>query len=347
MYTFDEILQRMLAKVPNTLDKREGAVIYDALAPAARELADMYEAIEEKLRNTFAGTADREWLIKCCAEIGITPNPATYAVRKGTFTPTTLEIPIGERFNLEDLNFIVTEKVEDGVYLLQCEEKGVAGNYGTGNLVPIQYIQGLQSAYLTGEIVIYGEEEEETEVLRQRYFDTLPTMTLDGNVGQYSKWTREYAGIGNFKIFPLWNGKNTVKVSILSSENTIANEQLIADYQNYLDPDSEGLGMGKAPIGAVVTVATATEKPINVEATVILRAGYDQIIGLEDQLKDYFKSLNYVRTSVSYVAVSAVIQNNESIDMVIDVTINGGKVNIELGDEEIAKLGTLTVHEEE
>lgn len=347
MYTFDEILQRMLAKVPNTLDKREGAVIYDALAPAARELADMYEAIEEKLRNTFAGTADREWLIKCCAEIGITPNPATYAVRKGTFTPTTLEIPIGERFNLEDLNFIVTEKVEDGVYLLQCEEKGVAGNYGTGNLVPIQYIQGLQSAYLTGEIVIYGEEEEETEVLRQRYFDTLPTMTLDGNVGQYSKWTREYAGIGNFKIFPLWNGKNTVKVSILSSENTIASEQLIADYQNYLDPDSEGLGMGKAPIGAVVTVATATEKPINVEATVILRAGYDQIIGLEDQLKDYFKSLNYVRTSVSYVAVSAVIQNNESIDMVIDVTINGGKVNIELGDEEIAKLGTLTVHEEE
>lgn len=347
MYTFDEILQRMLAKVPNTLDKREGAVIYDALAPAARELADMYEAIEEKLRNTFAGTADREWLIKCCAEIGITPNPATYAVRKGTFTPTTLEIPIGERFNLEGLNFIVTEKVEDGVYLLQCEEKGVAGNYGTGNLVPIQYIQGLQSAYLTGEIVIYGEEEEETEVLRQRYFDTLPTMTIDGNVGQYSKWTREYEGIGNFKIFPLWNGKNTVKVSILSSENTIASEQLIADYQNYLDPDSEGLGMGKAPIGAVVTVATATEKPINVEATVILRAGYDQIIGLEDQLKDYFKSLNYVRTSVSYVSVSAVIQNNESIDMVIDVTINGGKVNIELGDEEIAKLGTLTVHEEE
>ena len=347
MYTFEEILQRMLAKVPNTLDKREGAVIYDALAPAARELADMYEAIEEKLRNTFAGTADREWLIKCCAEIGVTPHSATYAVRKGTFTPTTLEINIGERFSFEDLNFIVTEKVENGVYLLQCEEAGIAGNYGTGNLVPIQYIQGLESAYLTGEIVIYGEEEEETEALRQRYFDTLPTMTLDGNVGQYSKWTREYAGIGNFKIFPLWNGKNTVKVSILSSENTLASSQLISDYQNYLDPDSEGLGMGKAPIGAVVTVSTATEKPINVEATIILRTGYDQVIGLDEELKDYFKSLNYVRNSVSYIAISAVLQNNASIDMVIDVTINGGKVNIDLGEEEIAKLGTLTIHTED
>ena len=64
---FETILQRMLDRVPNTFDKREGAVIYDALAPAARELANMYDAIDEKLRNTFAGTADRDWLINRCA----------------------------------------------------------------------------------------------------------------------------------------------------------------------------------------------------------------------------------------------------------------------------------------
>lgn len=356
---FDTILQRMLDRVPNTFDKREGAVIYDALAPAARELANMYDAIDEKLRNTFAGTADREWLIKRCQEIGISPNPATYAVRKGVFTPATLEIAIGERFNFDDLNFVVIEKLETaGEYALQCETIGTAGNYGTGALIPIQYIKGLETATLTSTVMIYGENEEETEALRQRYFDTLPTMTLDGNVAQYSKWCREFGGIGNFKIFPEWNGKNTVKVSILSSENTVANKALIDDFQEYLDPPTgtindtptaegypqgRGLGMGKAPIGAICTVTTATKKTINVQATVLLREGYDQPVGLQQQLIDYLKTLNYVRDTVSYVAISAVFANNESIDVVLDVTVNGGKTNITLGDEEIAELGDLNV----
>lgn len=356
---FETILQRMLANVPDTFDKREGSVIYDALAPAARELANMYDEIQKKLDNTFAGTADREWLIKRCAEIGIAPNEATYAVRKGVFTPSTLEIAIGERFNFDDLNFIVTEKLETaGEYALQCETKGTAGNFGTGALIPIQYIQGLETATLTGEILIYGEDEEETEVLRQRYFDTLPTMTIDGNVAQYSKWCREYEGIGNFKIFPEWNGKNTVKVSILSSENTVASSTLIEDFQNYLDPPTStiddnkesqnypqgrGLGMGQAPIGAICTVTTASEKAINIVASVLLREGYDNVVGLEQQLTDYLKGLNYTRTTVSYVAISAIFANNESVDMVIDITVNGVKTNIELGDEEVAKLGTLNV----
>lgn len=352
---FEEILQQMLDKVPNTFDKREGSVIYDALAPAARELANMYLAIDERLKNTFAGTADREWLINRCAEIGIAPFEATYAIRKGVFSPSTLEIAIGERFSFEDVNFVVTEKLEAGVYSLQCEEAGAVGNLGVGYMIPINYIQGLETAELTGEIIIYGEDEEDTEALRQRYFDTLPTMTIDGNIAQYEKWCREYAGIGNYKIFSEWNGKNTVKVSILSSENTPASSQLIEDYQNYLDPPTgtindtltapdypqgRGVGMGKAPIGAIVTVSTATEVPVNVSAKVILRTGYDRVVGLEDEITAYLHGLNYERTIVSYVAISAVIQNNASIDTVVEVTINGGTENVELSEEEIAKLGT-------
>ena len=37
--TFDVILERMMDRVPNNIDKREGSIIYDALAPAAVELA--------------------------------------------------------------------------------------------------------------------------------------------------------------------------------------------------------------------------------------------------------------------------------------------------------------------
>ena len=35
--TYEVILQRMLNRVPNNMDKREGSIIYDALAPAEVE----------------------------------------------------------------------------------------------------------------------------------------------------------------------------------------------------------------------------------------------------------------------------------------------------------------------
>ena len=40
--TYESILQRMLDRIPDDMDKSEGAVIYDALAPAAVELQLMY-----------------------------------------------------------------------------------------------------------------------------------------------------------------------------------------------------------------------------------------------------------------------------------------------------------------
>lgn len=40
--TFENIMDRCLARVPDSVDKREGSVIYDAIAPAAAELAIMY-----------------------------------------------------------------------------------------------------------------------------------------------------------------------------------------------------------------------------------------------------------------------------------------------------------------
>ena len=33
--TYERIMSRCLARVPGTVDKREGSIIYDAIAPAA------------------------------------------------------------------------------------------------------------------------------------------------------------------------------------------------------------------------------------------------------------------------------------------------------------------------
>lgn len=340
--TFEEILQRALDRVPDSLDKREGSVIYDALAPAAYELALAYEEMYKLHADTYARTATRQGLIDRAAEYGLKPFPATYAVRKGVFTPAELEISIGARFNFEELNFTVTEKIAAGEYQLTCETVGAAGNFGTGLLLPIDYISGLETATLT-DVIIYGEEEEETETFRTRYFEAINSDARDGNVAQYQQWANEYPGIGNYKVFPLWNGKNTVKVSILNSENGVASDQLISDFQEYLDPGSKGLGNGVAPIGAVVTVSTATEVPLTITGNVTLAAGYENTADVEGMVKAYLRDIAYKKTVVPYMSLGAVVQDCPCVDFLSDFKVNGGIENIALGAEEFAVLKSLTL----
>lgn len=340
--TKEEILKRMMSAVSNVFDKREGSVIHDALAPVAYELSVAYEELEQFYKNTFAGTANRDGLILRAEEIGLKPYEATHAIRKAKFTPETLEVEAGTRFNFEDLNFVVLGQIEDGVYSVQCETAGEVGNYGTGQLIPIDYVQGLNTSELLEEVLVYGEEQESTEDFRQRYFDTITNNAIDGNVAQYEKWCRDFDGIGNFKILPLWNGANTVKVSILSADNDVASDILVTNFQNYLDPTKNGLGNGQAPIGAIVTVTTAKTKAVNVSASVTLKSGYSDVVGLEDDLREFFKSIAYKKSEVNYYAIATVINENKSIDTVESVSVNGSTSNISLGSEEIAKLGEVS-----
>ena len=83
--TYESILQRMLDRVPNNMDKREGSIIYDALAPAAVELQLMYIEFDTILNETFADTAQRDYLVRRAAERGITPYEATNTILKGEY----------------------------------------------------------------------------------------------------------------------------------------------------------------------------------------------------------------------------------------------------------------------
>lgn len=151
--TYEFILNRMLDRIPNSMDKREGSILYDAIAPAAIELANLYLEFDNVLNETFADTASRYYLIKRAEERGLTPKPATYAIVQGTFTPIALDIPIGSRFSGDSLNYEVIEKIENGKYRLRCETLGSMGNQYFGKLIPIDYIDGLQTAEIV-EVLI-------------------------------------------------------------------------------------------------------------------------------------------------------------------------------------------------
>ena len=201
--TYREILERMLNRVSDKFDKREGSVIFDTHSPTALELEILYVELNRMIAEGYGDTASREYLILRCKERGIIPYPATYAVLKGTFTPATVDV-IGKRFNLGSLNYIVTEKIADGEYRVQCETPGTVGNQYFGQLIPIEYVEGLETATLT-EVLIPGEDEEDTEDLRTRYFNSFDEKAFGGNIRDYIEKTNAIPGVGSTKVTRVWN----------------------------------------------------------------------------------------------------------------------------------------------
>ena len=350
--TYEVILNRMLATVPDTLDKREGSIIYDALAPAAFELAQAYIEMDVILTETFADTASREFLIKRAAERGIIPEPATNAILKGVFSfDAGKTVSVGERFSCGELNYVITEKISDTEYKLRCETAGIVGNTQIGNLIPINYIAGLKSATLS-ELLIPGEDEEDTEVLRLRYLASFNNQAYGGNIADYKQKTKTIQGVGGVKVYPVWNGGGTVKVVIVSTTFAPPTAELIDLVQSTLDPtQNNGEGLGVAPIGHVVTVEGATTETINLAATVLLKSGvlWDNVkTDVETMLDAYYldlakswESLDNVIVRVSQIE-SRMIEVAGILD-VYDMSINGVAANYTTSANSVPVRGAFSV----
>lgn len=345
-YTYEYILADMLRRVPDNIDKREGSIIFDAMAPAALKLAEAYFIMFAERDLYFLDTAEGEYLDRKGLEYSIERKQATYALRKGTFSDAEsnlIDVPIGERFRINDVSFVVESQISTGVFRLRCEQLGSMGNSYSGIMLPLGNNVSYVASAILGDILIYGEDIESDDSYRQRILNNIVNTECDGNVAQYLKWASQFEGIGSAKVLPLANGPNTVKVSITDSSNKAASSELIKAFQDYLDPGSTGLGNGKAPIGAKVTVVTGNIKTININANVVLVQGQSGVVGAEETIEEYFAKLTYKEDRVSYIGVASVILNLSSVYEVRSLTMNGSTSDILLSSEDIPTLGTLEI----
>lgn len=344
--TFENILNDMLERVPNDIDKRPGSIIYDALAPAAFKLAEAYFMLRNYVDLFFADTAVGEFLSRRTAELGITRRPATKAIRK---IVTTGPVEVGTRWGLEDTTYIIIEKISDTEYKAECEQSGTIGNVYSGPLYNIDNISGI-TAELT-EALIPGEDEESDESLRQRYFESLVGQAYGGNILDYKQKASALPGVGGVKVEPVWNGGGTVKLIIIDSEYNKPSDVLINEIQTAVDPEqNQGEGYGIAPIGHVVTVVGVDEVEIDVESEITLQAGYtweDVKPAVEAAINDYFKELRseWVESNSLVIRISQIEVRILDVAGIVDVQntkLNGQQQNIEIDPYEIPVLGEVT-----
>ncbi|KYG91487.1 hypothetical protein A0U40_00630 [[Bacillus] sp. KCTC 13219] len=347
--TFEAIITRMLERVSHDVDKREGAIIYDAGAMTAKELQEMYIALDGVILETFPETASRSNLVRRAAEYGVYPYPATHAILKGEFNQ---DIPIGSRFSIGEVNYIAIRRISIGMYEMQCEEVGDVGNTQFGQLIPIEYIDGLQRAELT-ELLIPGEEEEPTEDFRVRFFVTRNQIPYGGNRDDYKQKIMTIQGVGGVKPNRTPAGGGTVGITIIDSNYNPPSQAVINEVQTIVDPiPNNGEGLGIAPYGHRVTVDAVETVPVNITMKLVLSGvtiGQVQL-EIEEIVEAYLLEQRKAWENSEFLIIRQLQIESRALEVtgindVLESTINSVNSNLLLTANQIPILGTVTLYE--
>lgn len=351
--TYEQLLEIKLNNISNDYNKRPGDLIYTAVAPNSYEIIQMLATLGTYRDLVFGDTAPREELIRIAAERGLTPNPATFALRRGVFN---IDVPIGSRFSIENVNYTVTERIDFGQFNLRAETAGEIGNAYFGQLIPIGDISGLQTAQIT-DVLVPGQDEEETEAFRTRFRNSFEASAFGGNRADYKNRVGNLPGVGGVRVYRAPNGPGTVGLTIIDSQFKAPNSVLIDQIQQAVDPIGEqGEGVGIAPIDHVVTVSGVTNEVINVTTNITYEQGFDFISlrnQIEQAINSYFLSLGeeWSRANSKLEDDTGLIVRISQIELrllgiggILDVantTLNGAANNLILAVDKIPSLGTV------
>ncbi|ABJ60018.1 baseplate J/gp47 family protein [Lactobacillus gasseri ATCC 33323 = JCM 1131] len=274
---YDYFLRKMLDAVPDNIDKREGSIIYDALAPAALVMGQQSLDMANVIKETYIKTASGEFLDYRAIEHGTSRYPATQTEAKAKVLNDKKEpldnVQIGDKFaSIGDspIFYAVTKVNDDLTVELTAEVKGSSANSYIGQILPVTPNDLLSWAEIT-EITAPARDVESDDHLRARLLSSQSWIAYGGNVADYLDMTSKIDEVGAAQIYPTWNGGGTVKVVILNNDLMPASASLVQKVKNILDPeDKQAEGYGLAPIDHAVTVTAPEELIVNVDISVKL-----------------------------------------------------------------------------
>lgn len=380
-YSYEYLLNEALSRVPDTVDKREGSIIRDALSPACYEVAKAILYLGDIIEQTYIETSNGIWLDGRVLEGNIVREPATQAQKLGIFKDTLgkpVSISIGQTFSTVGdtiLNYTVQQpytnedgEVVAGSYVLTCNTYGAIGNSYMGRIVPNDYIEKLASAEIT-TLLYPGEDEESDDSLRARYLASINKAAFGGNVAQYVQWAKDISGIGGVQVYPVWAGGGTVKLSIIDTDYNTCSDEFCNIVLEMFDPensgaeDTRGLGYGIAPIGHKVSIVTPIEKIINVTGKITVLPGYNLSNlqpKIEESINNYIMELrrawdgmnndNEYNVTVYLGRVLYAILSVEGVSSAYELKLNDTETDVRLTEnkttQELPTLGTVTLNEQ-
>ena len=364
-YTYERLLEDVLNNAPDEIDTRQGSIFYDAVSGILIKIAKLYTDLDLIAEMTSIATAKNDALDARASEYGMYRQAPTKAKYNVSFDGTTPQS--GERFYYDGHYFLLVKNSVRNIYYLEAETAGSSENniYVGTPAVPVNTILGLVSATF-GTIYENGTDSEEDESFRNRVQEKIAGPAENGNKQHYKTWCESIDGIGVARIFPLWNGPNTVKAVLIDSEGQPCSSSKVSEVQSYIDPATkgytatvdnrtyivgDGLGEGVANLGAHFTATEAIPLKINVSfaAETTSGAGID-IVKREttEAIEKYFKSLVLNTRDIKEIVVristvGAILSGLQTILDYNNLKRNGKPENITLGEDYVPVVGEVSI----
>lgn len=369
---YDYFLRKMLDAVPDNVDKREGSIIYDALAPAALVMGQQSLDMANVIKETYIKTASGEFLDYRAIEHGTSRYPATQTEAKAKVLNDKKEpldnIQLGDKFaSIGDspIFYAVTKINADLTVELTAETAGSSANSYIGQILPVTPNDLLSWAEIT-EITAPARDVESDDHLRARLLSSQSWIAYGGNVADYLDMTSKIDEVGSAQIYPTWNGGGTVKVVILNNDLMPASASLVQKVKNTLDPeDKQAEGYGLAPIDHAVTV-TAPEKLV-VNVMIAVKFDDSKVVryvkeNITKAIEGYFQSLRedwsdinqrlgrgYEQTIYRSKILSQVMLTEGVVNAKLP-SLNGKDADIDLvfnnAKSQLPVVGTVTINEQ-
>lgn len=339
-----DILEELLNEMPNNYTKLKGTWLWEIFKAFAIKLHDSLELLTdvankfdiENLQGDELDAYIEQWTDitrktakKASGFIKVIANGTIY---KGTIVSNGI------------INYETTEDVEiDGSALVSITavESGSIGNTDV-NTVTQMVTSNVNVKSITNETAIEGGTDEETDdALRERYYLKLSMPATSGNKAHYILWARECDGVGGAKVTRDTEVNNKVNLFICDDNKNAADEKVIKNVQNYIDPNKNGDGSGVAPVGAICEVFSAGIKSVLISGNLVLDntlSEEETIQNIKTATLDYLSQNNFSKTELSYARILNIALNCNGVNDITDFKVNNGYSNIQCEETEIFSL---------
>lgn len=361
--TVEEIKTDIIERCSPAVDTREGSFFNDMISGVAYKFWEAFQRLDALLPIAFPDENSGEFLDMRAAEFGIIRKAGTKAQVVMHFTGTDgTVIPKGKVFlTAGNLQFETDEDVTitDGTAEVKATavETGSAYNVGAGEIVSqFTSLAGLTSftndAAGEGDGLQIGTDAETDAALFARLQDRRQNRATSGNAAHYKQWAKEIAGVGDAKVFPIWDGPGTVKVLLVGPDMRPVDSAVVEACAAHIE--------NERPVGPSVTVMSA----VGVDIDVSVDATIDGSVSLEnvkaafaEALSAYLTNLikeNYKLTvpappdpppaiTVVYNRIAFLLLDIPGVIDYTSLTVGGGTVNITLDAEEVPVPGTVVI----
>lgn len=345
--TQEQIRQNIVSRMGDTVSTNEGS-FGDLIARAVSyEIWRFYDQLRALTGIAFPDENSGLYLEKRCAEYGITRKQADYAGVTLTFTGSVgVTIPKGTTAQTDDgLTFdtlTVAVIPEGGTVdvLARATNTGDLYNVPENKITKLlTSINGVSS--VTNKEPASGGLDTETDLaLYERLNLRRQSKAASGNTADYVQWALAVDGVGAARATELWDGANTVLVTIASPELLPVEDEVCTDVHTYIET--------QRPVGAIPTVKSAEAVTLNINAEIVLESNAQpESIKSEfkEQVNAYLKDIAWNEDTVVYSRILYRLLGIAGVSDYKSLTINGDTQNIALQDTNIPTIGEVNISE--